>query len=332
MAVKLANNAVSTLAASITDSADTISVQVADAGKFPTLAAGEWHPATLIDASGNMEIVSVTARAANVLSVERAQEGTTAKAFTAGTRIDVRLTSGSFAAKANDDDLSSVAKSGSYNDLSDKPDLGTAAASDTDEFATAEQGEKADTAVQPDAIDPWAFVPIGLPIPISWGLVGFAEPPKDKSYRYIVLSAGEATTGKYNEGLLTSESVSGSAPNINATAVVNLPGSPFHGSTIPLINTSREYLRPGNLGVQESSQNLFHGHNYSDPGHAHEINAIIGSSGTGGAFGQAAPAANEFPTGRGNARPSGVGITIIGDGGNEARPRARGANFYLRII
>ena len=45
--------------------------------------------------------------------------------------------------------LATVATSGSYNDLSNKPTLGTAAAADATDFATATQGGKADTAVQP---------------------------------------------------------------------------------------------------------------------------------------------------------------------------------------
>lgn len=45
--------------------------------------------------------------------------------------------------------LSSVALSGSYTDLINKPTLGTAAAADTSDFATAAQGALADTAVQP---------------------------------------------------------------------------------------------------------------------------------------------------------------------------------------
>lgn len=47
-----------------------------------------------------------------------------------------------------DSTLSLVAKSGSYNDLSDKPVLGSAASQNTSAFATAAQGTKADTAVQ----------------------------------------------------------------------------------------------------------------------------------------------------------------------------------------
>ncbi|QTG13054.1 hypothetical protein G6M86_07280 [Agrobacterium tumefaciens] len=102
MAVKLANNAFSTLAASVTSAATSLSIQAADAGKFPVLAAGDWHPATIIDSSGNMEIVRVTARASNVLTVQRAQEATTAKAFSAGSRIDVRLTAAVIASLPKD--------------------------------------------------------------------------------------------------------------------------------------------------------------------------------------------------------------------------------------
>ena len=58
-------------------------------------------------------------------------------------------TSGSYTDLSNKPTLATVATSGSYNDLSNKPTLGTAAAADTTDFATAAQGSKADTAVQP---------------------------------------------------------------------------------------------------------------------------------------------------------------------------------------
>ena len=45
--------------------------------------------------------------------------------------------------------LSTVAATGAYSDLSGKPTLGTAAATDTTDYATPAQGAKADTAVQP---------------------------------------------------------------------------------------------------------------------------------------------------------------------------------------
>lgn len=50
--------------------------------------------------------------------------------------------------KANSADLATVATSGSYNDLTNKPTLGTAASTDSTAYATAAQGAKADTAIQ----------------------------------------------------------------------------------------------------------------------------------------------------------------------------------------
>ncbi len=51
--------------------------------------------------------------------------------------------------KADTSSLATVATSGSYNDLSSKPTLGTAAAQNSTAFATSAQGTLADTAVQP---------------------------------------------------------------------------------------------------------------------------------------------------------------------------------------
>lgn len=48
--------------------------------------------------------------------------------------------------------LAAVATSGAYSDLSGRPTLGSAAATETTDYATAAQGAKADTAVQPAAL------------------------------------------------------------------------------------------------------------------------------------------------------------------------------------
>ncbi len=92
MAVVLSNNATSLLAGAITAGATTLSIENGDASKFPNPAAGDWFPLTIVDNAGNMEIVKATARAGGIITVTRAQEGTTAKAFSAGSRVDVRLT------------------------------------------------------------------------------------------------------------------------------------------------------------------------------------------------------------------------------------------------
>lgn len=92
MSIKLANNAVAHLAATLNTTDTSIVLNAADVANFPILAAGQWHPMTLVSASGNVEIVKVTARSSNILTAVRAQEGTTAASFSAGDRAEIRMT------------------------------------------------------------------------------------------------------------------------------------------------------------------------------------------------------------------------------------------------
>jgi hypothetical protein len=96
MGIKVANNANATLAASITSSSTSITVTSGQGARFPTLSAGDYFYATLIDVSNNLEIVKVTARSTDVLTVTRAQESTTARAYSTGDRIELRLTAQTF--------------------------------------------------------------------------------------------------------------------------------------------------------------------------------------------------------------------------------------------
>jgi hypothetical protein len=94
MGIKLANNAASRLAGNITNSATTIVLVSGEGALFPVLVAGEWFPATIINSTGAVEIVKVTARSTDMLTVERGQEGTVPSAFVAGDRVELRLTAG----------------------------------------------------------------------------------------------------------------------------------------------------------------------------------------------------------------------------------------------
>jgi hypothetical protein len=118
MALKLANLAISSLAASITSEATTLTIQSSDAGKFPALAQGDWHPATILDAAGNTEVVRVTSRNNATLTVVRAQDGSTAKPFVAGSRLDIRMTAGALGELIN-------LISDAYSALSSKADTVT---------------------------------------------------------------------------------------------------------------------------------------------------------------------------------------------------------------
>lgn len=95
--LKLTNNAVGRLASNRSTTDTSLILQAGEGVRFPSLAAGEFFRATLVRSSdGAIEIVNVTARATDTLTVTRAQEGTTALAFLAGDRVELRLTAGAF--------------------------------------------------------------------------------------------------------------------------------------------------------------------------------------------------------------------------------------------
>lgn len=93
MPVILKNNASSTLATAITAS-DT-AIVVADGSLFPSLSAGEYFYATLSGPTTGPEIIKVTNRVGDTLTVTRAQEGTVGQHFPAGGRIEIRVTAAS---------------------------------------------------------------------------------------------------------------------------------------------------------------------------------------------------------------------------------------------
>jgi len=90
VAVKFSNNGKTTLSSGITTSATSLTV--VDGSLFPAITGSESFFLTLEDISGNVEIVKVTARSGNSLTVTRAQESTTARAFSAGDKAENRLT------------------------------------------------------------------------------------------------------------------------------------------------------------------------------------------------------------------------------------------------
>lgn len=180
-------------------------------------------------------------------------------------------------------------------------------------------GNPAWTTFTASVSDPWAAMPIGVPIAVFDDIPGVSVPPTDKAYRYVNLTAGLTGSGGYNQGILTNETVSGSAPLVNATAVINLPASPMHGQTIRLIGTERRFIRAGASGTTQDD---------AMQGHRHP------------------PLSGQFLT-RNSGPNGGSGSTIsdhsttgdpVTDGANgtprvanETRPRNIGATYYMRI-
>lgn len=299
MPLKLTNNATSTLASTLSDSATSLQVQADDAGKFPSLGAGEWFPVVVVDGAGNMEIMKCTARTGATLTVVRAQEGTAAQEWDTGARVDSRFTAGAFSTMYDDiqDDIEDIQQ------------------------AVADAG--------------WATFPIGVPLPIFSHITGISLPAKDQAYRYVLLTAGEDGSGEYNEGILTSESVSGSSPEVSATAVISLSGSPINGQTIRLINSERRFLRAGLPGTLQDSANKQHNHTgsaNSAGAHTHQTQFGTASNRQSGS----GDWNNVAQTGSFGANTSSAGahthtLTIDNQGESEARARNIGVDYIMRI-
>lgn len=92
MAHTFTNNATATLASGISDTDTTINLTSGQGALFPTLSSGDDFFATLVDSSNNLEIIKVTARSTDSLTVVRAQESTTARAYLASDKLELRPT------------------------------------------------------------------------------------------------------------------------------------------------------------------------------------------------------------------------------------------------
>lgn len=93
------NNAYASLAAELSAAGTLATLAAGQGARFPSPAGGDFFLATLILLDGNgaetaWEIVKCTARATDGLTIERAQEGTTARIWPVGSRIELRTTAG----------------------------------------------------------------------------------------------------------------------------------------------------------------------------------------------------------------------------------------------
>lgn len=93
MPIKLKNNVFSTLASSITASNVSIVVASGEGSLFPTLSTGDYFYLTISSVNGTFEVVKVTARSGDSMTVVRAQEGSVANSFLAGSLVELRITS-----------------------------------------------------------------------------------------------------------------------------------------------------------------------------------------------------------------------------------------------
>jgi hypothetical protein len=109
---QFSNNASTTIAGGITSGSTSITLAVGTGALFPALSGSNYFIGTLVDGSGNIELVKVTARSSDTLTVVRGREGTTAIAFASGSKFECRVTAAGLMAKVDYGDSSfSIAQS-----------------------------------------------------------------------------------------------------------------------------------------------------------------------------------------------------------------------------
>ncbi len=92
MGIQLKNNASTTIPANLTSITTSVTVASGTGALFPTLGGGDYFYATIQDVNNHYEIVKVTARTDDVMTIVRAQEGTIAIPFPANSRFEIRVT------------------------------------------------------------------------------------------------------------------------------------------------------------------------------------------------------------------------------------------------
>jgi hypothetical protein len=101
MAVKVTNNAFGTLSVGINGSVGTLTLTTGQGSRFPILGAGDWFWGTLTNAANAIEVVKVTARAADVLTITRGVDGTAGLAWLTADKFELRPTAALFNDKAD---------------------------------------------------------------------------------------------------------------------------------------------------------------------------------------------------------------------------------------
>ena len=92
MTVQLTNNAFSVIPSGVQSTDTSLTVTAGDGAKFPALGTGDFFYLTLVNTSGTFEIVQVTARADDVMTIARGKIGTIALTFLPNSRAELRVT------------------------------------------------------------------------------------------------------------------------------------------------------------------------------------------------------------------------------------------------
>jgi hypothetical protein len=208
-------------------------------------------------------------------------------------------------------DLATVATTGDYDDLTDKPTLGTAAAEDVGYFATAAQGTLADSAVQPgdlatvatsgsyndltDKPSAGSGTVTSVAMSVPTGLSVSGSPVTTTGTLAVSYSAGYAipTTAKQTEwdtaygwgnhasaGYLTSETYTGTVTSVAMSVPTGLSvsGTPITGAGTLAVTLTSGYSIP-TTSSQTNWDTAYGWGNHASAGYALD-SAVVHNTGT----------------------------------------------------
>jgi hypothetical protein len=105
MGIQLKNNASTTVPLAVSSTDTSLTVAAGAGATFPVLGTGDYFHATIQDVNNHFEIVRVTARADDTMTIVRSQEGTLAIPFPANSRFEIRVTVQNIRAELDDLDF-----------------------------------------------------------------------------------------------------------------------------------------------------------------------------------------------------------------------------------
>jgi hypothetical protein len=94
MAQKYVNNAISTLSSGLGISDTALTVYPGHGSRWPAITAPDYAYTTLEDGAGNIEVIKITTHtgSSDSFTIVRAQQGTTARAWSIGDLVEMRIT------------------------------------------------------------------------------------------------------------------------------------------------------------------------------------------------------------------------------------------------
>lgn len=204
--IKFTNNASTQLTQTLLATDTVLYVGTNGASIFPKLdTTDDYFLLTLFDVNKNREVVKCTARTDDSCTIVRAQEGTTARTFQAGTLVELRLTANSITKVAED---ASIVK---YHASTTAADIGKADATKYGHIKLSDNFESGDQAITGTACSPYGFqqAVTRLLHASSTELISESTTwvaPEDATYTIVVVGGGGngGTGGNASEGTIVS--------------------------------------------------------------------------------------------------------------------------------